>query len=123
MNHKNTWPVIRDAAEKTILLLSPVVPHITEELWKMLGREGSLLDARWPSYSEEALEVDKKLLVVQVNGKVRSKIEIPASFSNEQIEKEAVNDERIKNFIGDKKVKKVIVVQQKLVNIVIQENK
>ena len=118
---ERAWAVIRDAAEKTILLLSPVVPHITEELWHMLGHEGSLLDARWPSYLEEALEVDKKLLVVQVNGKVRSKIEIPASFSKEDIEKEAVNDERVKNFIGDKKIKKVIVVQQKLVNIVIQE--
>ena len=117
--NEKSWSVIRDAAEKTILLLSPVVPHITEELWHMLGYEGFLLDARWPSYLEEAIEVDKKLLVVQVNGKVRSRIEIPASFSNEQIEKEAVNDEKVKKFIGDKKIKKVIVVQQKLVNIVI----
>ena len=117
--NEKSWSVIRDAAEKTILLLSPVVPHITEELWHMLGYEGFLLDARWPSYLEEAIEVDKKLLVVQVNGKVRSRIEIPASFSNEQIEKEAINDEKVKNFIGDKKIKKVIVVQQKLVNIVI----
>jgi leucyl-tRNA synthetase len=113
------WSVIRDAAEKTILLLAPVVPHITEELWHILGHEGSLLDEQWPFYSEDALQVYKKLLVVQVNGKVRSKIEIPVSFSKEEIEKEAVNDERIVNFIGDKKIKKVIVVQQKLVNIVV----
>ncbi len=116
---EKAWSVIMNAAEKTILLLSPVVPHISEELWNMLGHEDSLVDAQWPSYRKEILEVDKKLLVIQVNGKVRSRIEIPAYFSNKEIEKEAVNDEKIKSFIGDKQIKKVIVVQQKLVNIVI----
>jgi len=115
----DTWPVIKRAVESTIILLSPVVPHITEELWHMLGHEESLLEVSWPTYSEDALEVDKKLLVIQVNGKVRSKIEIPVSFSRSEIEKEAMNDERIKNFIDNKKIKKVIVVKQKLVNIVI----
>jgi leucyl-tRNA synthetase len=113
------WSVIKGAIESAILLLSPVVPHITEELWNMLGNGDSLFDAGWPSYSEDALEVDRKLLVIQVNGKVRSRIEIPVSFSREEIEKEAVDDERIRNFIGDKKIKKIIVVKQKLVNIVV----
>lgn len=117
----DSWAVIKSAAESAILLLSPVVPHITEELWHRLGHEDSLLDFQWPSYSKDALEVDKKLLVIQVNGKVRSRIEIPVSFSKEEIENEALNDERIKAFIGDKKIIKIIVVKQKLVNIVIRD--
>lgn len=113
------WSVIKGAIESTILLLSPVVPHITEELWNRLGNSESLIDASWPSYSKDALEVDRKLLVIQVNGKVRSRIEIPVSYTKEEIEKEALDDERIKKFIGDKEIRKVIVVQQKLVNIVV----
>ncbi|NLA74801.1 MAG: leucine--tRNA ligase, partial [Deltaproteobacteria bacterium] len=113
------WPVIREAAEKTILLLSPVVPHITEELWHMLGHKGFLIDTCWPAYDEGALVVDTKLVVILVNGKVRSKIELPASLSDREIEARALEDEKIKAFIGDKSIRKVFVVQQKLVNIVI----
>ena len=88
-------------------------------MWRILGHENFLLDVEWPSYSEDALEVEKKLIVIQVNGKVRSRIDIPSSYTKDEIEKEAVSDERIRNFIGDKTIIKVIVVQQKLVNIVI----
>ncbi|HJX34987.1 MAG TPA: leucine--tRNA ligase [Desulfatiglandales bacterium] len=114
-----TWPVIREAAEVTVLLLSPVVPHITQEIWRMLGHEHCLLDVAWPSYSKDALEVEKRLVVIQVNGKVRSRIELPVSFTEKEIEEAALGDDRIRNFIGDKKIRKVIVVQQKLVNIVV----
>ncbi|MFC1891463.1 leucine--tRNA ligase [Thermodesulfobacteriota bacterium] len=114
-----TWPVIREAAEATVLLLSPVVPHITEEMWRMLGHEDCLLDVQWPSFMEDALQVETKLVVLQVNGKVRSKIQISASLSKDDIEAAALADERLKTFIGDKAIKKVIVVQQKLVNVVV----
>ncbi len=114
-----TWPVIREAAEVTVLLLSPMVPHITQEIWRMLGHEDCLLDVAWPSYSEEALEVEKRLIVIQVNGKVRSRVELPVSFTEKEIQEAALGDDRIRHFIGDKKIRKVIVVQQKLVNIVL----
>jgi leucyl-tRNA synthetase len=114
-----TWPVIREAVEVTVLLLSPVVPHITQEIWRMLGHEDCLLDVAWPSYSEGALEVEKRLVVIQVNGKVRSRIELPVSFTEKEIEEAALGDDRIRHFIGDKKIRNVIVVQQKLVNIVV----
>jgi leucyl-tRNA synthetase len=113
------WSVIREAVEMTILLLSPVVPHITEEIWRMLGHEDCLLNVAWPSYREGALEVEKRVVVLQVNGKVRSRVEVPASFTQKEIEAAALGDDRIKHFVGGKKIRKVIVVQQKLVNIVV----
>ncbi len=113
------WAVIRESVEAAVVVLSPVVPHITEELWHRLGHEGSLLDAAWPTYGEEALEQEKRLIVVQVNGKVRSRIEVPASLGDAEVEAAALADEKIRNFIGDKSVRKTIVVKNKLVNIVV----
>ena len=114
-----TWSVIKEAVEATVLLLSPVVPHITEELWKMLGHEGLLLEVPWPGYQAEALEVAKRLIVLQVNGKVRDRIEVPASLTEKEIEAAALANERVLSFVGQKPVKKVIVVGQKLVNVVV----
>ncbi|UCF57095.1 MAG: leucine--tRNA ligase [Deltaproteobacteria bacterium] len=111
--------VVREAVESTVVLLSPVVPHITEECWRMLGHDESLLKVLWPSYKAEALEVEKWLIVIQVNGKVRSRIEVPTSFNSKEIEAEALKDERIRRFVGEKPIKKVIVVQNKLVNVVV----
>jgi len=113
------WSVVRKAVESTVVLLSPVVPHICEELWRMLGHGESLLKVSWPAYRAEALEVEKRLIVLQVNGKVRSRIEVPASFNEGEIETEALKDEKIQRFTGEKTIKKVIVVQNKLVNVVV----
>jgi leucyl-tRNA synthetase len=96
-----------------------VVPHITEELWKMLGHDETVLKLPWPAYRPEALEVQIKLVVVQVNGKVRSRIEVPASYDEEEIKAEALSDERIQRFVHGKSIKKVIVVKKKLVNVVV----
>jgi leucyl-tRNA synthetase len=114
-----TWSVIREAVEMVVVLLSPVVPHMTEEMWHLMGHEESLLEVPWPAYRTEALEVEKRLIVLQVNGKVRSRIEVPASFGDKEIEEEALKEERIQHYIGDKPVKKVIVVRNKLVNVVV----
>ncbi len=113
------WSVVREAVEATVVLLSPVVPHITEELWRILGHDEYLLDVSWPSYRSEALEVEKRLIVIQVNGKVRSRIEVPDSFSQKEIEAEALKDERVQRFLNDKEIKRVIVVPKKLVNVVV----
>ncbi len=116
---ETAWSVVREAVEATVVLLSPVAPHITEELWRMLGHDESLLKKSWPTYREEALAVEKRLVVVQVNGKVRTKMEVPASFSEKEIETGALANERVQKFIDGKQIKKVIVVQKKLVNIVV----
>jgi len=113
------WSIVREAVEATVVLVSPVVPHITEELWHMLGNSESLLNISWPTYREEALEVEKRLVVLQVNGKVRSRIEVSASYSEKEIEAEALADERVRRFINEQPIKKIIVVQKKLVNMVI----
>jgi leucyl-tRNA synthetase len=113
------WSVVREAVETTVILLSPVVPHIAEELWQILGQEGNLIDVRWPIHRAEALEVEQKMIVLQVNGKVRSRIHVSASINQKEMEAEALKDERVKQFIGEKKVKKVIVVKDKLVNVVV----
>jgi len=113
------WSVVREAAEAAVILLSPVVPHISEELWHLLGHDQSLLTISWPNYREEALKVEKRLVVLQVNGKVRSKIEVPVSSTEKEIEAEALADERVQRFIKEKPIKKVIVVQKKLVNVVV----
>jgi leucyl-tRNA synthetase len=113
------WSVVKEAVETTVLLLSPVVPHMTEELWKMLGHKDLLLQVSWPAYRSEALEVAKRLIVLQINGKVRDRMEVPASFTEKEIEAAALASERVQGFIGQKPVKKVIVVGQKLVNVVV----
>jgi leucyl-tRNA synthetase len=111
--------VMRFAVESLTLLLSPIVPHFAEELWEALGNQASVLLAPWPQYREDALEKDELLIVVQINGKLRSRFMVGADTDEEVIREIALKDERIVKFIGDKKVKKVIVVKNKLVNIVI----
>ena len=116
---QRAWSVLREAIETAVILLSPVVPHITEELWRMLGHDNFLLTQPWPSYDADALQEEKRLIVIQVNGKVRSRIELPASFGDRDIEQAALADERVQRFVGDKPVKKVYVIKKKLVNVVV----
>jgi leucyl-tRNA synthetase len=112
--------VIRKAVESIIILLSPIVPHITEELWEIMAGKESLNDTPWPSYNEEVASEEEITIVIQVNGKVRSKIQVSADESDDTIKDIALNDERIKKFIGDKEIFKEIYVPKKLVNIVIK---
>jgi leucyl-tRNA synthetase len=112
-------PVMRFAMESLTLLLSPIVPHFTEELWEALGHQSSVLLAPWPQHREDALETDQLLIVVQVNGKLRSRFQVAADADEQSIRETALKDERIVNFIGEQQIKKVIVVKNKLVNIVI----
>lgn len=113
------WSVIRRAVETAIILLSPIVPHITEELWHILGYETYLVDVPWPQYDETCLEVEKRLVVVQVNGKVRARMEVPVSYEQEKIKELALSNRKVKKYIEGKEIKKMIFVQNKLINIVL----
>ncbi len=111
--------VMRFAMESVALLLSPIVPHFAEELWETLGFESSVLLTLWPSYKEDALLKDELLIVIQVNGKVRSRFHVDVNADDNKIKALALSDERVQKFINNKTIKKVIVVKKKLVNIVV----
>jgi len=117
---KKAFSVIRETVEDIIILLSPIVPHMTEELWGMLGGAERLSETAWPSCDEAVAAEEEITIVVQVNGKVRSRIQIAADESDEKIKEFALIDERIKKFIGNKDIIKEIYVPKKLVNIVIK---
>ncbi|HET7628919.1 MAG TPA: leucine--tRNA ligase [Bacillales bacterium] len=104
--------------EGFVKLLSPVAPHIAEELWEKLGHEETITYASWPAYDESKLTEDEVEIVVQINGKVRSKLTIPKDLPKDEMELKALTDETIKKQVSGKTVRKVIVVPGKLVNIV-----
>jgi len=104
--------------EGFVKLLSPVCPHIAEELWEKLGHSNTIAYEAWPAYDEAKLVEDEVEIVIQVNGKVRTKLHVPADATKEQLEQLAMEDEKIKEQIEGKTVRKVIAVPGKLVNIV-----
>lgn len=107
-----------DAGNKLVVMLAPFIPHVTEEMWEMLGNEDSVHEQIWPTYDEKALVKDEVEVVIQVNGKLRDKMSIPANASKEEMEELAKNNEKVKSFIEGKNIIKVIAVPKKLVNIV-----
>lgn len=113
------FPVLRLAVETAVILISPMVPHIADEMWYVLGHGRSVVQEPWPEWDEEAVSEDMQLIVVQVNGRLRNRIYVSPSASHEEVKKAALSDERIKNFIGDQLVRKVVVVPGKLVNVVL----
>ena len=112
------YAVAHECIENIVLLLSPIVPHITQQLWHELGHDELLANFAWPLCDESALVRDEIELVVQVNGKLRSKINIAADADKEAIEASALADEKIVSNLDGKTVRKVIVVAGRLVNIV-----
>ena len=111
--------VEHEALEAVVLMLSPMTPHICHALWKELGHKTPLIDQRWPEFDESALELDTIELVVQVNGKLRGRVSVPADASKKSIEELALADENVQRFVDDKEIRKVIVVPGRLVNIVV----
>ncbi|MHA7880341.1 MAG: leucine--tRNA ligase [Saccharospirillum sp.] len=110
--------VRHEALQAAVLMLSPIVPHVTQVMWNALGHEGLILYESWPSVDEQALVKDSLLYVVQVNGKVRSRIEVAADADKATIEQTALADDNVQRFLQDATVRKVIVVPNKLVNVV-----
>ncbi len=111
--------VLQEALELVVLMLSPIVPHITHALWHALGHQQAVVDCRWPAVDEQALVQDTLQLVVQVRGKVRGRISVAADADRESIEQAALADENVARHVADQAVRKVIIVPGKLVNIVV----
>ncbi|WP_406672606.1 leucine--tRNA ligase, partial [Natronospira sp.] len=111
--------VVHEALESAVLVLSPIVPHITQQLWEDLGHEGMVVDAAWPKHDPDALEKDELEIAVQVNGKLRARIQVPADADKQAIQDMALADDNVQRHTEGKDLRKVIVVPGKLVNIVV----
>jgi len=112
--------VVKEGVETIIALLMPFVPHLSHELWQELGHKDGSLEIAWPAYSEDALAEEEFLIVVQVNGKIRGKITVPAEVTQEYIEKNALADPKVIGFIDGRAVRRVVYVPRRLVNIVVE---
>jgi len=115
----NGKAVRQEALEAIVLMLAPMVPHICHQLWLDLGHQEAVVSAAWPKVDESALAQDNVEYVIQVNGKLRSKISVATSLSSDEIQALALLDEQAQKFIEGKPLRKVIVVPNKLVNIVV----
>ena len=102
-----------------LILLSPFAPHITEELWETLEEKESIHLQEWPEFNPELIKEKEIQLVIQVNGKVRDQIKVPADISEEQAKKLALESEKVQKWIEEKKIRKIIFVKGKLVNMVV----
>jgi leucyl-tRNA synthetase len=111
--------VVREGLDAVVLMLSPIVPHICHRLWQVLGHESAVTDAAWPVADQAALHADTVEIVVQVNGKLRARIQTPANASKDALRESALQDENVRRFIADKDIRKVIIVPGKLVNVVV----
>lgn len=111
--------VIREALDTIVLLLSPIVPHICHELWRVLGHASVPVDEPWPAFDESALAQDTVEIVVQVNGKLRGRIVVDVNADESAVSALALADENVKRFVADNEIRKVIVVPGRLVNVVV----
>ena len=119
LTNNNDHAIMREGVETAILLLSPIVPHITDALWVELGHSEPLIDVPWPKADPNALEQNEIEMVVQINGKLRGKITVTKNAEQKQIENQAVEDEKVKQNLKGKTIKKIIVIPERLVNIVV----
>jgi leucyl-tRNA synthetase len=110
---------VREALTIAVAVLSPIAPHVTQALWTALGGRGLLVEAGWPAVDESALVQDRLELVVQVNGKVRGRVEVTADADEQTAQVAALAEENVARFVEGKKIRKVILVPGKLLNIVV----
>jgi leucyl-tRNA synthetase len=111
--------VLREGTETLLTLLHPFTPHVTADLWEATGRDEPLSDREWPTADAACLTQDELLIIVQVNGKLRAKVTVPAGIADDDLKKAALADPKVAEHVGDKPVRKVIVVPGKLVNVVV----
>ena len=112
--------LIKDAIEKLIVLLSPFAPHVCEEMWEHIGNKESMYRAKWPTYDEKLLVRNETEIVVQINGKVKEKMNVATGLDKETFEETVMSDEKVKQLTEGKQIVKIIAVPDKLINIVIK---
>ncbi len=113
-------PLIKDSLNKLTLVLAPFAPHITEELWQVLGNLGSVHTQKWPAYEADALLQDEVTIAIQINGKMRGKLTLPVGLSEGEVKEIVIQDDKISKYLDGKSIVKFIYIKEKLVNIVIK---
>jgi leucyl-tRNA synthetase len=113
-------PVLKACMDILVLMMAPLAPHMAEELWEMLGHEGRLVRAEWPAFDRELAREDEFEIVVQVNGRVRGHLVVPAGLAEPEIVRLALADEKVVPFLEGKQVLKTVVVANRLVNVVVR---
>ena len=116
----NDFNVLRYSLDTSVKVLAPFVPHICEELWEILGHNPSIFSEPWPTYDENAIAADQVEMVIQINGKVRSKLVVPSEISEDELKSLVMEDQKINENLNGKKILKTIVVPKKLVNLVVR---
>jgi len=106
-------------AETFLRLLAPLAPHLSEELWENFGRKKSIFLEKWPQYDNKLIEEETWQLIIQINGKVRDKIEVKKDVSEAEVKKIALSRERVKSWLADKEPKKIIYIPNRLINLVV----
>jgi leucyl-tRNA synthetase len=119
VERSQTIAVLREALDALILMLSPFAPHTAEEMWHMMGHPGGLMQARWPSYDPEVAKADEVVVPVQINGKVRARLTLPAALSDDELRERVLADAAVKSHIAAKTVRKVVVAKGPLVSVVV----
>ena len=112
--------LLKDAVHTLILLLAPMTPHFSEELWSHEGNKTSVFNAQYPEYNEEYLVLDETEYGVQINSKIRTKIVLNKNLTKEEIQQAVLSNDKVKELIADKEIAKVIVVPLRLINIIVK---
>jgi len=112
--------ISRKTLEAFVILASPVAPHLAEELWEKMGHKNSVFSASWPAWDPAYIQDETMLIVLQVNGKVRDKIQLPADWTREQVEEDALKSEKVRQMLDGKEIAKIFYVPKKLLNVVVK---
>ena len=110
--------IVQEALEMSILMLAPIVPHFCHVAWQYLGHAGAIMDAAWPDVDAQALEKDQTLIVLQVNGKLRGRMEVPVDLPDERLREIVLENDSVRKFTANAGIRRVIVVPGRLVNVV-----
>jgi leucyl-tRNA synthetase len=120
VDREETRAVLREAVEALVLVISPFTPHLAEELWEHLGHEGGVVAAGWPVWDDAVARDEEIEIPVQVNGKVRGRITLPAGASEDEIRAAALALPAVQTYLADSEVIKVVVANRRLVNVVVK---
>jgi leucyl-tRNA synthetase len=115
-----TRAVLREALEVLVLMLSPFTPHLCEELWERMGHTAGVGQQDWPTFDDSVAQADEIVIPVQVNGKLRGRLTVPADVSEEVLQEAALTEETVRAHTANKTILRVVVVKRKLVNIVVR---